>query len=218
MQTYRNVCTSDEEIVVQYLWNQSLSEALYPTLCFLEVALRNAMHRTLSANFSPMWFPNIFKGEALRDYCKMVSRLTTARGGPPTDGQIVANLTFGKWVHLLPNGKCKWVHQAPYPLFLVFPNYPSHAAKERNKIHEHLEYILALRNRVMHHEPIFDGVRIPNKPVKSIEQVHTDILSAIGWIDADLEKTARHVDRFDAVFRSGKAEILTNLPARLATL
>jgi hypothetical protein len=217
MQTYRNARATDEEVVVLYLWNQALSESLYTSLSFLEVAMRSAMHDTLTATLGATWFPTVFRGQALIDYNNLVSKLTF-QGVAPPDSQIVANLTFGKWVHLIKNGQCKWVDQSPYALYNVFPHYSTHSRLERNRIHEHLLYVLELRNRVMHHEPIFGGVKVPNKAVKPIDQVHSDMLTAIGWIDVDLEKTVRHVDRFNAMFRDGTRIIRASLPRLYATL
>ena len=217
VQTYRDACATDEETIVLYLWNQALSESLYSSLSFLEVALRSAMHNALTATLGATWFPRVFKGQALNDYTQLVRRLTF-QGTAPSDPRIVAGLTFGKWVNVIVNGRCGWVERAPYPLYDVFPNYPTHSRLERNRIHEHLLYVLELRNRVMHHEPIFGGIRVPNKAPKPIERVHADILTAVGWIDADLEQTVRFVDRFDSVFRNGKRDIQAALPRRYATL
>jgi hypothetical protein len=177
MRTYRSVCTTDEEVVVLYLWNQALSESLYTSLSFLEVTMRTAMHDTLTSTLGATWFPTVFRGQALIDYNNLINKLTF-QGIAPPDSQIVANLTFGKWVHLIKNGRCGWVDLPPYPLYNVFPNYPTHSRLERNKIHEHLLYVLELRNRVMHHEPIFGGVKVPNKTAKPIDEVHSDILAA----------------------------------------
>lgn len=217
IQTYKNRCASDEESIVLYLWNMALAESLYSSLSCLEVALRSAMHNVLTATLGPGWFAHVFKGQALRDYHHLVHRLTRGAITPP-DSQIVANLTFGKWVNLVVNGRCQWVDQAPYPLYRVFPNYTVHSQLERNKIHVRLLYVLELRNRVMHHEPIFAGVRAPNKSTRPLDQNHADIVTAIGWFGMDLEKTVRHIDRFESVFTDGKQAILANLPRRYATL
>lgn len=218
-QTYRNHTASNEEAVVLYLWNQALAESLYSTIGFLEVALRNAIHTTMAAQTGTQrWIPTVLVGDALTAHYAFMKDLVKRYGSGHSVGQVVAGLTFGKWVHMLKNPRCQWVSRAPYPIFTVFPNYPTRFAGDRNTIHEHLTYILELRNRVMHHEPIFDGVKIPNKGVKTNVAIHDDILEAIGWIDTDLQKTSMHVDRFGKISTDGRQQILDALPARYATL
>ncbi len=41
-----------------YTWNTALSAAFYGPLQGLEVAVRNAMHRELSARYGPAWYDN----------------------------------------------------------------------------------------------------------------------------------------------------------------
>lgn len=210
MQTYSSVCATEAEAAALYLWNQSLSESLYTSISTLEIAMRSAMHKVLTTKLGSSWFPRVFKGKALDEYNEVMSDLTT-QGVPPPDSQIVANLTLGKWVNLLQNGRCGWLNAAPYPLYDVFPNYPVHSRLERNKIHELLSYALQLRNRVMHHEPVLGGVRIPNKPIKSIDAIHSDIIESIGWIDTEMQRVVNHFDRFDTVFQRGMHGFLADV-------
>jgi hypothetical protein len=217
MATYRNATSSETDAIVLYLWNLSLSESLYSALALLEVCLRNAIHRVLSSHFGELWFPQIFRGQALTEFELIWKRLSAGQGNPPV-GKLVAALTFGKWVHLLSNARCGWVEHYPYRLYSVFPNYPHRAAIGAREIHELLSYPLGLRNRVMHHEPIFSGVLVPNKSRKPIEQVHRAMMTTMEWIDIECSSTARHVDRFEDVFQNGRGEIKANLSKRLALL
>lgn len=56
--TYRlQVSDPDRVVAARYLWNVALAESLYPLLQFVEVALRNAIHREMSGKFrNPFWF------------------------------------------------------------------------------------------------------------------------------------------------------------------
>lgn len=57
LEAYRPVGASDLEMMVNYLWNIELSEALYPCLQSFEVALRNSIHASLSDHFqNEFWF------------------------------------------------------------------------------------------------------------------------------------------------------------------
>ena len=48
LSTYRPAGGTDEEMLVNYLWNMALCEALYPCLNTLEVSLRNGLHHAAS--------------------------------------------------------------------------------------------------------------------------------------------------------------------------
>ena len=57
LDVYRQPRDADSlDAVARYLWNEALSEALYPTLAALEVGLRNNLHDELSALYGPSWF------------------------------------------------------------------------------------------------------------------------------------------------------------------
>jgi hypothetical protein len=57
LEAYRPSAGSDLDTIVNYFWNITLCEALYPSLDAVEVVLRNSIHRTLSGYFqSEYWF------------------------------------------------------------------------------------------------------------------------------------------------------------------
>lgn len=58
---------------------------------------------------------------------------------------------------------------------------------------------MALRNRVMHQEAIFEGVAAINRPSLSVDTLHAQLLETIGWIDPDAAKLATCLDRFSVV-------------------
>src|SRR5689334_21061592 len=49
--SYRRGGADDEEALARYLWNIALCEALYPSLHFLEIALRNAVFEAAAATY-----------------------------------------------------------------------------------------------------------------------------------------------------------------------
>jgi len=63
-----------------------------------------------------------------------------------------------------------------------------------------------LRNRVFHHEAIWDR---PN-----LQQEHQDVLEAIRWISPTLEQAILSIDKFPGVL-AGRAQFQTDLRANL---
>ena len=57
--TYMAAAGGDREKAMRlYTWNTAVSAAFYGPLQGLEVALRNAMHRSLAARYGPDWYDN----------------------------------------------------------------------------------------------------------------------------------------------------------------
>jgi len=62
----------------------------------------------------------------------------------------------------------------------------------------------------MHHEPIFQGVAVPNMPRISLEVLYLQLIETIGWIDADAAALLSCIDRFPIVSSpNGKQDIQT---------
>jgi hypothetical protein len=47
----RGTASDDEEVLARYLWNIALCEALYPSLHFLEIGLRNVVFEAAAATY-----------------------------------------------------------------------------------------------------------------------------------------------------------------------
>lgn len=52
---------------------------------------------------------------------------------------------------------------------------------------------------MMHHEAIFDGVVIPNKPRMTLVTLERQMVETIGWLDGDAAKAASLLSRFHDV-------------------
>ncbi len=157
-----------------YEWNAKLSAAFLHDLSHLEVGLRNACDRQLSAATVPgdtHWtdpatlrtlFPVVMRGRRgtgrLHDVNKTPrdnverARLSAAATpqAPPLPGKTVAEIMFGFWTYLLADGheKTIWV---PY-LHKAFPT-----GTDRNRLNASLAALRVFRNRVAHHENILSG-------------------------------------------------------------
>ncbi len=107
---YRRTAASAVEAVGRYTWNPRLSEALYPALLNFEVALRNALYKSLAHRYStgpwldvPCWMDlrdPILGPDEVKEVNKAKRRLVS-RAKPLVVGSLVAELNFGFWNSLL---------------------------------------------------------------------------------------------------------------------
>lgn len=211
-------------MAVNYFWNVKLSEALYPGLAALEVTLRNSIHEALTAREgSDMWFRTLLEPRQLRDFAATAANLHERRWKkklpPPTTGQIVAELNFGFWTSVLSRiyHQTIWNQNNAATLRAVFPNLTGHRF-QRHLIHTHCNQIRELRNRVMHHEPILNGLRWDNQQrvqIIPINVLHQNILEAIGWISQDTLTTISDLDNFPTIFQQGRADIERDIKQQL---
>lgn len=173
--TYRRLATTDDAAWALYSANVAYSAAFYAPLQALEVALRNAADRELSRRH-PGWLtgPSALHGPELRQVADARDRLVR-QSKPVNHGRLIAELSFGFWSGLFANAYDTdlW-RTALHRLF-----YPR---QQRAAVHDALERLRTLRNRIAHHEPIIQ------RRLMDDQQRITDLLS---WIDP---ATARWVD------------------------
>lgn len=205
LDAYRVPAGDDLEMLANYVWNMTLSEALYPALDGIEIALRNSIHAAAVARFgTDRWFDTqavlplkANELKALTDAKRSLSR----RGRPLTPGRVIAELHFGFWINLF---------NAPYEQFLWSPQpgrtnllratfpYVPRAFRARQRLRDHLDKIRRLRNRVFHHEPIWNW-NLPN-----LSDQHGQIIDAIGSISPRTRQVIDIFDRFPNVYRQGR--------------
>lgn len=216
LQRYRDAATSDLEAVTLYCWNIRLAEALMPSLAMLEVALRNAVHNTLTTDIgNEFWFKSVLQKRMYDNLIDLIARITNRQGQPPTAGKIVSETTFGFWQKIFAKSyNSLWWSQSNPLIATVIPHHPNIARDTRAQFEQRLEYFVALRNRVMHQEAVFQGVAALNRPILPINTLHTQLFETIGWINSDATLLASCLDRFDGTYRYGKADVETHLRER----
>jgi len=144
-----------------YCWNTEVSEAFYTLLQFCEVAVRNGAVQALETEIGENWhlnrgfaytLPVLRNGvgyQPAKDLRQCADRL-------PTAGKVVAELRFAFWQYLAVKGQDKrlWLPQFEN----VFPGYDRSLGIKgaRAKLHNDVAVIRKLRNRIAHHEPIFN--------------------------------------------------------------
>ncbi|WP_433415165.1 hypothetical protein ACQP1V_36725 [Microtetraspora malaysiensis] len=139
-----------------HCWNTELAAAFYGPLQYLEIAVRNALHRQMAGIFQrDDWWDhpdadlNSVAMAKIRDAKAVVMR---TRASVPPDC-VVAELVFGFWVSLLTSGgRHNYERRFWRPaLCRAFPGFRG----RRRDLHSDLDYLRVLRNRIAHHRPIY---------------------------------------------------------------
>lgn len=192
---YRQDGASPKLGLARYLLNMALSEALYPTLQFAEIALRNSIHRALTLHCDmEAWYDSPQARLTPWQQNKVVEAKDTIskRQKLPAPGQIVAELHFGFWTGFLNKAHAR-TGIGSYIARSAFQNAPS-AEQYQSRLDRRWQDIRDLRNRVFHHERILHW--------KDLDARHAAILEIISWMSPELKEMASALDRFIQI-RSG---------------
>ncbi|PSR56279.1 hypothetical protein AHMF7605_23645 [Adhaeribacter arboris] len=177
-----------------YQCNIQISEALYPVLSTLEVALRNAVNRELIHKFGVSdWYSHFSTTPGLAKLNKDITgaqQQITRRNELVTPPKVVAELTLGFWVRLF---NAEFERTLWKDLRRVFPNLPK-VQKQRKNVSAPLNNFRNLRNRVFHNEPICWRFT-------HLQQAHQEMRTVLGWINKDLPSWLQPIDRFDSVLQ-----------------
>ncbi len=201
--TYLRETDGDKGLALRlYTWNTAVSAAFYGPLQGLEVALRNAMHRELSIRYGIDWYDNLACGlddHALKKINEAKTTLVRKRYSvdPP---HVVAELSFGFWVSLLGKGgrsaspgrgKRNYDMTLWRPaLYKAFPQ----SRRSRADTHEPLDYLRTFRNRIAHHEPIFN---------RHLLQDFQSIMDVVSWICPRTADWIKHHSRVESLLERG---------------
>lgn len=191
IESYRLKGDNDLDVLVRYVWNSCLCEALYPSLQTLEIALRNTLHTNIGAYYkNPLWLyddpPMVDEWGTVAVQCATDEIVKNGKAVEP--GRLVAELSFGFWTSLLDRRyeRLLWPH-------LLRPSFPHMPAGIRNRhtLSRRFTDLRKLRNRVFHHEPIWSRPNLLHE--------HTEIVDTVGWICPELQTVVRLTDRFSQV-------------------
>lgn len=201
------------EAIRLYEFNILVSQALYPLISILEVALRNGIDKVLIGHFQDYnWliskrshfathhlmlytdsFGNIRHDNYFKEKLDRATVILTNKRRDITHENLLAELTFGFWVKFYESSSIKILHGSPLK---AFKNRPS---KKLSLIHSHLNSIVKLRNRISHNEPIcFDkGGKLC---LKTIEKYEINVCDSLYWIDTDLASWMENINPFKHIY------------------
>lgn len=187
--------------VARYALNIALSEALYPAIHCLEIALRNAIHKALCQSTGCSdWYDvstdlNAYQRRIIND-AKEKSREKLVKSGRSLDqvlpDDVIAELPLGFWTAFFnKRSKSTMSIQLLKPVF----RYAPRKKLRLDDIGERTARFRTLRNRVFHHERIVHWVDLPSR--------HAEIMELISWISPELATICQRHDRFDSVHARG---------------
>ncbi|MEJ0101668.1 MAG: Abi family protein [Bacteroidota bacterium] len=211
---YVSSCNGDSQKALQlYKLNIQASQALYPLISILEIALRNALDRELTKHLSDSgWLitkrnqfanhPDLIytnsRGVQHSDHfftekLQMAEDKLNFRRVPVTHGKLLAELTFGFWIKFFDKCPVKVLRGC---VFQIFQNKPHIKGA---LVHSHLNSIVTLRNRISHSEPIcFNSSG--SLCLNTIKKYEENIIESLGWLDTDLRIWAEKMNFFKPVY------------------
>jgi len=182
LSTYQTACAGDlTQAMRLYAWNIEASAAAWGGFCVLEVSLRNSINMQLeSFTGRADWWSSL----QVVLHAEQSDAISAASLGGASPGSVVASLTFGFWTSLLANRyhKALWVPA----VHLAFPGYSG----RRGALQQELESLRRLRNRIAHHEPVFN---------RDLAADHRSVLRVLGWISPAAQAWVEHDSRLPAV-------------------
>ena len=204
---YRQDGAAPALALARYLWNVALCETLYSPLQIAEVALRNAVHRSMQARCATDQWYDLPAARLLLWQQTQVSEARQkllAAGKPDTAGRMVAEMHFGFWTSFF-NKTHAGTGIGHYLVQQAFPHAPR-GERDLKKLDARWRRIRDLRNRVFHHERIIHFADLAAQ--------HSTILETIGWISPELLDMTLAIDRFPVVRQAGVQPWVDQITAR----
>ena len=178
--TYLRIATGDRRRALElYTYNAALGSAFHGPLQSLEVTLRNAVHSAMTVANGVRWFESPQLDQPQQDAVTKAKIKLGNATGPYDPGRIVAELSFGFWVALF----ARRYEEALWRTTLHECFDPTPA---RRHLHDRLNSLLALRNRIAHHEPILE---------RNLQAKHDAILWVLERLSPEMEAWVRHHSR-----------------------
>lgn len=140
-----------------YEWNMGASASVMHTVGMVEVLVRNALDKSLTAWCEVRhpgldWLDlNVLDARGRTDVAE-ARRRASQRDGIPTHGKVISELSFGFWRYLVASRYLTglWIPAAQH----AFPHGPSDLGQRRVRVEASLKSLHLVRNRAAHHEPI----------------------------------------------------------------
>lgn len=186
-----------------YEHNVDLSASLWSTIGDIEVILRNVVADAIANHHSavrndpirrwydePPWFTTgqWFTDETNKSIKQAMRRVKDPGPGRkprPGEGRVVAELTLGFWRYLL---IARYEHSLWNPAIRArFPALTHLSGSDSRKaVHGRVEKLNYLRNRVAHHEPVYEPFTLPGHatPIDTVTTV-TEAIELIAWSNPD---------------------------------
>ena len=140
-----------------YIWNSKLAAACFTSIHVMEVVLRNAIAEACEAKYGANWMylPSFHTSLKQGSYDELYD-LTDGFSTSLPIGKLIPELTFFFWQGLLATKQYDRLWKGR--LFHIFPSATRlpHEKDSLKKLHDAVEHVRLFRNRIAHHEPIFN--------------------------------------------------------------
>jgi len=180
MASYLDAVSGDaRRAVALYDWNTTASASVLATTAMVEVIVRNALDRSLTAWARRKGGPDCswldvapLDAQGRADVAKARVRATRAGRDPEKHGKVVAELSFGFWRYLVATRylTALWIPG----LHRAFPYGERDLRGRRQAVERALQNLLLVRNRAAHHEPIHR---------RDLARDLRDAIQIVGWVD-----------------------------------
>jgi hypothetical protein len=199
---YLSAANNFKDALHIYEINIQLCEAMYPCLHTIEITLRNSIHSVLTNKYGQDWFSSEalrlteHEREEINQAIKKLQRL----GYVEISNRIVSEMTFGFWKSLIQKKIYEDTIWKPCckGIFLAAKPRELNLKVIRGKI----QRILNLRNKVFHHDCIWNDDEICD--------IYEDIYQFIFWMNPKIFNWAKDFDRFTEVY-STSSKLLDGL-------
>lgn len=187
LRRYLDAAAGDRSTALElYSWNLQVSAAFYESLHYLEVGLRNAMDLRLcqfvkDRGGRTRWYvdPMVPLTRHTRRRIAEARAFATRGGAPEVHGKVIAELMLGFWWSLLADEYNRRLWQPCLRDAFEAPVRRAH-------LHGALNDMRLLRNRIAHHEPIF------NRDLAAAYRALLDTASRISPVLRDrIDRTSR---------------------------
>lgn len=187
---------SPHHLLNKYHRNIILSEAMIPVLHYLEILLRNQIDKVLRKHFGEEWLLSLplklmISYKDIKKISEIINKIKRENRSACLHDNILSQMTFGFW--------CSFFNKKYDPILwhrkdsfkTAFPYLPK-SKRRRVFIERKLLNIKIIRNRIAHHEPVW------NHEV-SIDEVHKNCCEIIKFISPEALSLLSTIDRFPYV-------------------
>lgn len=196
--SYQKPDENFEQGFARYQWNLRLAEAMIPCLHYFEVCLRNRINAFISANFGEQWLltkqPKLLSPEQLHVLDEVIDRYQREKRSHPQQDDLVARMSFGFWISYFHKRFDPILWHRKQAMEKVFPDATNKIS--RPLIQSELRMIKDVRNRIAHHEPIWD-----TKP--TLIEAHQTCVKLVSALSMPAAKRLNQIDRLEDVWISG---------------
>lgn len=179
--SYIAATNNHREALKLYQWNLDISSAYLIPLHFYEVILRNAVSDGISLVYGADWHNNnaFIYSHGRQNKDRLTKAIEYAKessnSSNPSVGSVIAETTLVFWETMFKSSYDNAIWK-PH-LNSIFPNALGtlHWSRKRSMIHDATKKIRIVRNRIAHHEPIFNQAKFNHSNIMA------DIEKIVGW-------------------------------------